>query len=292
MHEKIEQYVGRVTVSDGAWGTQLQAQPLPAGACPDAWNAENPAAVEGVARGYVEAGSQVILTNTFRANRFVLEHWSLGGRAAELAERGAAISRKAAGVAAGVFASIGPSGKIVMMGDVPAEEIQAAFAEQAAALARGGADAILCETFTEWDELKLAVRASREATDLPIIVSMTFDSGPDKTATMMGVTPAELAAKATEAGASVVGANCGTGPENYVKIAAMLRGATELPIWIKPNAGVPLVRDGETVFPMGPAEFAGFVPALVEAGANFIGGCCGTTPEHIREIRKALTEPS
>ena len=291
MDKTLHEYAGRVTVSDGAWGTQLQAMDLPAGTCPDAWNADNPEAVASVARSYVEAGSQVILTNTFRSNRFVLEHWSLGDRAAELAERGAAISRAAAGETVGVFASIGPSGKIVMMGETPPEEIAAAFAEQAAALAQGGADAILCETFTEWEELALAVGAARESTGLPVIASMTFDSGPDKTATMMGFTPQQLAAAAAEAGAAAIGANCGAGPENYVKIAAMLREATELPVWIKPNAGLPVARDGKTVFPMGPAEFAAFVPRLVEAGATFIGGCCGTTPEHVRKIRQAVEAP-
>jgi 5-methyltetrahydrofolate--homocysteine methyltransferase len=288
MHEKISQYVGRATVTDGAWGTQLQAQGLPPGACPDAWNVEDPPAVEGVARGYVQAGSQVILTNTFRANRFALEHWGLAEKAGELAEAGTAISRRAGGDQVAVFASIGPTGKIVMMGDVPPEEIHAAFAEQAAALARGGADAILCETFAELDELKLAIQAAREKTDLPVLASMTFDSGPDKTRTMMGTSPADLAGMALEAGASAVGANCGAGPENYVRIARMLSEASDLPVWIKPNAGLPVARDGQTVFPMGPDQFAEFVPALIAAGANFIGGCCGTTPEHVRRIRKSV----
>jgi len=121
-----------------------------------------------------------------------------------------------------------------------------------------------------------------------MILSMSFDSGPDKTATMMGTTPADLAAAAAETGASAIGANCGTGPENYVKVAKLLRQASPLPVWIKPNAGLPVTREGRTVFPMRPEEFAGFVPTLVQAGATFIGGCCGTTPEHIVEIRRKL----
>jgi len=289
MSQKLSKYLGRPTVTDGAWGTQLQEQGLPPGACPDVWNVENVSAVEAVARSYVEAGSEIILTNTFRANRFALEHWDLSERTAELAETGASISRRVAGRDVAVFGSIGPTGKIVMMGDVPAEEIERAFAEQAAALARGGVDAILCETFTDLEELKLAARAARESThDLPMILSMSFDSGPDKTATMMGTTPADLAAAAAETGASAIGANCGTGPENYVKVAKLLRQASPLPVWIKPNAGLPVTREGRTVFPMRPEEFAGFVPTLVQAGATFIGGCCGTTPEHIVEIRRKL----
>ena len=288
MKRVFEEYRGRVTVTDGAWGTQLQAAGLPPDACPDLWNLENPQAVEAVARGYVQAGSRIILSNTFRANRFSLANWGLGERVAEIAQAGAAISRRAAGQAVKVFASIGPTGKIVMMGEVSAEDIYAAFAEQAGGLARGGADAILCETFTELEEAMLAVRAAREKTELPIVVSMTFDSGPEKTATMMGTTPADLAAAAIEAGAAAVGANCGAGPEHYVKVAGLLRQASELPIWIKPNAGVPALRDGRTVFPLGPEEFAAFVPALVKAGANFIGGCCGTTPDHVRAIGAAV----
>jgi len=117
---------------------------------------------------------------------------------------------------------------------------------------------------------------------------MTFDSGPDKTSTMMGVTPAGLAKAAREFGVAAVGANCGAGPQHYVKVAAMLREATDLPIWIKPNAGLPVLQEGRTVFPMGPDDFAAFVPALIDAGATFIGGCCGTTPEHIRSVSRAV----
>ncbi len=287
MADFINNSLRRVLVTDGAWGTQLQAHGLPAGACPDAWNQDNPAAVEAVARSYVGAGSQVILTNTFRSNPFPLAHWGRSD-AADLAEAGAAISRKAAGEGVKVFGSIGPTGKIVMMGDVPAEALTQAFSVQAAALARGGVDAILCETFTELAEAELAIRAAREATDLPVVITMTFDSGPDKTSTMMGVTPADLAAKAAELGAQAVGANCGAGPENYVKVAALFRAATDLPVWIKPNAGLPVIEGGKTVFPMGPEEFAGFARALADAGANLMGGCCGTTPDHIRALRAAI----
>ena len=219
-HRTLQDYAGRVTVTDGAWGTQLQARGLPSGACPDTWNLQRPEAVEAVARDYLAAGSQVVLTNTFRANRFALERWGLADQAAEIARAGARISRRAVEDAARVFASIGPTGKLLMMGEVGPGELFAAFAEQADALARGGADAILCETFTDLEELKLALRAARESTDLPVVASMTFDSGPDGTATMMGVKPADLARAAEETGAAAVGANCGAGPEHLAKIAA------------------------------------------------------------------------
>jgi len=287
----IKEFSRRVRVLDGAWGTEFQKRGLPAGACPELWNTDNVEAVLAVARSYVEAGSEVILTNTFGGNRFVLAAHGAGERAAELCEVGAAISRRAAGSDVKVFGSIGPTGKIVMMDEVPPAELKAAFAESAAGIERGGADAIVLETFNELAELRLALEAAKEATSLAVVASMTFASGPNGTATMMGESPADLVAAAEAGGASAVGANCGVGPDNYVKVAAMLSEATALPVWIKANAGLPLVdSSGNTTFPMGPAQFADCVAKLVEAGANFIGGCCGTTPEHIRAIRAAVNE--
>ncbi len=285
----LKQFAQQVRVIDGAWGTELQNQGLPAGALPEFWNADKPEAVEAVARSYVEAGSDIILTNTFGANRFVLTPDGAAERAAELAEKGAAISKKAAGQDVKVFGSLGPTGKIVMMDEFPAEEFSEAFAESAKALERGGVDAIVLETFNELDELVIALKAARQATSLPVIASMTFASGPDKTSTMMGNSPADLAAAAEANGADGVGANCGVGPDNYVKVAELFRSATQLPIWIKANAGLPqMSSDGGTVFPMGVDEFAGFVTNLIDAGANFIGGCCGTNPDYIRAICQAV----
>jgi len=285
----LKTYVEKVRVLDGAWGTEFQKLALPAGAAPELWNSENPEAVATVARGYVEAGSDVILTNTFGANRIVLASAKPANPAAQLAEKGAAISRRVAGEGVKVFGSIGPTGKIVMMGEADEEEIAGAFEEAAAALQRGGVDAIVLETFNELAEIEIALRAVKRACDLPVVACMTFASGPEKTATMMGNTPADLAALAEAAAADAVGANCGVGPENYVRVAELLAEATDLPIWIKPNAGMPQVTpSGQTVFPMGPEEFASHVPKLIAAGANFVGGCCGTTPEHVRAIRAAV----
>ena len=284
----LRKYSSTVRVTDGAWGTELQARGLPAGASPELWNAEKPEAVEAVARSYVEAGSDIILTNTFGGNKFVLGPHGAGDHAPVLCEAGAHISRRAAGHAVKVFGSIGPTGKVVMMGEVPEDELTEAFAAAAGGLKHGDVDAIVLESFSELDEVRIAIRGVRKVTDLPLVVSMTFASGPDKTSTMMGNSPAELAKLAEAEGAEAVGANCGVGPENYVKVARLLREATDLPIWIKPNAGLPKIVGGKTVFPMGPEEFASHVPAFIEAGANFIGGCCGTTPEHIRAVRRSV----
>jgi 5-methyltetrahydrofolate--homocysteine methyltransferase len=284
----LKTYCATIRVSDGAWGTELQGKGLPGGTAPELWNVENPEAVEAVAMSYVEAGSDVILTNTFGGNRFALSPHGAGDRVRELVEAGAAISRKAAGPNVRVFGSIGPTGKIVMMGETPEEELASAFREAASALARGGADAIVLETFNELAELRIALQGVKGVCDLPVIASMTFASGPERTATMMGNTPADLAAAAEADGADAVGANCGSGPDNYVKVTELLRSATDLPIWVKPNAGIPTIVEGKTVFPMGPQEFAAYAPKLIAAGANFVGGCCGTNPDFIRAILAAV----
>lgn len=274
-------------VTDGAWGTQLQARGLPAGQCPDAWNLERPSEVEAVARAYVEAGSQIILTNTFRANRLALAGYGLAHRVREINRAGAEISRRAAGGSARVFASMGPTGRMLMIGETTEEELQQVFAEQAQALAEGGADGIVVETMSDLAEAAIAVRAAR-ATGLPVVASMVFDSGKNLDRTMMGVTPEQAAVGLREAGADVVGANCGQGVAGYVAVCRRLRAAAEVPVWIKANAGLPELVNGVPVYRMRPEEFAGYVPALVEAGASFIGGCCGTHPEFIRAIRRAL----
>jgi 5-methyltetrahydrofolate--homocysteine methyltransferase len=249
-----------------------------------------------LARNYIQAGSEVILTNTLCANRFMLALHGLESRTSELAEAGALLARQAAEAAKAdpgrevkVFASIGPTGKIVMTEETSPEDLAAAFAQTAEAVAFGGVDAIVLETFNELAELEIALAAVKKATHLPVVACMTFSSGPDKTRTMMGDSPAQLAQAAKRGGADAVGANCGAGPEQYVAVTQMLREACDLPLWVKPNAGLPEAgRDGRPVFRMGPAEFASYGPKLVAAGAAFLGGCCGTTPAHIEALAKAV----
>jgi 5-methyltetrahydrofolate--homocysteine methyltransferase len=283
----LRAFCSRPRVCDGATGTELHKRGLPPGVPPEKWNVDAPHHVSAVARSYLDAGSEVILTNTLGANRLALDPHGLADRAAELAEAGARAARQAAGKDALVFASMGPTGKIVMMEDVPRERFAAAFAESAEALAWGGVDAIVLETFNELDELQIALEAARKTT-LPVVACMTFASGPDGTMTLMGNKPEDLARVAKAGGAAAIGANCGAGPENYLKVARQLAQASDLPIWVKPNAGLPMMVKGKTVFPMAPEEFASFAPRLIEAGANVLGGCCGTTPEHIRAVRKVV----
>jgi len=275
-------------ITDGAWGTQLQERGLPIGACPDEWNLSHPEAVESVARDYVEAGSQVILTNTFGANRITLGKHRLADRVAEINRAGVEISRRAANGRAKVFASIGPTGVLLMMGEKTAADLEEAFFEQAQALAQAGADAVVVETMSDPNEAVLAIRAAKAA-GLLTVGCMSFDSGKLRDRTMMGTTPEQAAEALTQAGADVVGANCGQGIEGYVAIAARLKAATDRPIWIKANAGMPQIVDGKAAYVMTAEEFAEYVPQLVEQGVAFIGGCCGTTPAFIAAIRRRLS---
>jgi 5-methyltetrahydrofolate--homocysteine methyltransferase len=284
MHRLIEKLLdGAPVIVDGAWGTEMQARGLPIGGCPDEWNLSHAAQVEEIPRAYAEAGSRIVLTNTFRANRVALAGYGLAEQVAAINRAGVEISRRAVDGRARVFASIGPSGKMLVAGEVDPDALSAAFREQARALADGGADGLVVETMAELDEARLAMCAARE-TGLPVVACMVFDSGAALDRTMMGVTPEQAAAELTDAGADVIGANCGQGIAGYVEICRRLRAATDRPLWIKANAGLPEMVDGQVVYRTSPREFASHARALVEAGANFIGGCCGTGPAYIRAL--------
>ena len=271
---------------DGAWGTELQARGLAPGEMPDFWNLTRPDRVEEVARSYVEAGSQIILTNTFRANRIAVASHPDADRIEAANRAGVEISRRASGGASRVFASIGPSGKLLLNGDVEPDELRASFDEQACALADAGPDAIVVETMTDLAEAEIAIAAAR-STGLPVVGCMVFDSGKLKNRTMMGVTATEAAEALTRFGADIVGANCGNGIEGYIPICADMSAATTRPIWIKANAGFPEFVDGEFRYTTTPEEFVSFRGALMDAGADFLGGCCGTSPAFIRAMASA-----
>jgi len=274
-------------VVDGALGTQLQAAGLPPGTIPDLWNLDRPAEVEALLRTYLEAGSDILLTATFRSHRLALESGGLAGKLEEINLAAVEIARRAARGEARVFASIGPSGKLLMAGETTEEELRGAFSEQMRVLAVAGVDGFALETMTDLEEAKIAVAAAREF-GLPVVASMVFDSGRNKDRTMTGVTPEQAAQELAAAGADVIGANCGSGIAGYVPICQRLRAATDRPIWIKPNAGLPELVDGRAAYRTTPEEFAAFVPALLQAGASFVGGCCGTTPEFIRAVAETV----
>jgi len=274
-------------VTDGAWGTELQARGLALGAFPEAWNLSHPDRVLEVANGYVEAGSQIVLTNTFSANRLRLAEGGLADRVAEINREGVRISRAATAGRALGFASMGPTGKLLMEGSITPEEMKDAFEAQARILAEAGADALVIETMSDLAEAELAVRGAC-ATGLPVVACMVFDSGKDKDRTMMGSTPEQVAAALSAAGADVIGANCGQGIAGFIPICRRLRAATDLPIWLKANAGLPTLVNGRATYNATPEEFAGHAAGLIKLGANFVGGCCGTRPDFIRAICQHL----
>jgi 5-methyltetrahydrofolate--homocysteine methyltransferase len=288
MHPLIEKLMSeKPVVTDGSWGTQFQKRGLKKGECPDSWNLTRPDLVGEVAGLYVGAGSRIILTNTFGSNRIVLKKFGMEDRAAAICEAGVRISKEAAGTRAYVFASMGPTGEVLLMKRITEGEMRAAFEEQAAALARGGADGIVVETMMDPVEAKIALAAAKQ-TGLPVVASMVFDSGKDKDRTMTGMTPEKAAEELAQAGADAVGSNCGRGIESFIGVCTRMRGATSLPIWIKPNAGMPELVGGEIVYRTTAKDFGMHVKELAEAGAGFIGGCCGTNEEYIAEIRRAL----
>lgn len=281
---------GRVLVSDGAWGTFLHQKGLQTGTCPEQWCVDHPEEVGDIASSYIEAGSDMVETNSFGGSSFKLEHYGLSDRTAEFNEAAARISSMAAGGDKWVIASIGPTGKMLITGDVTREELYDGFKEQAVALEKGGADAICIETMSDIDEAVQAVKAARENTDLEVICTFTFErtiQGDYRT--MMGVSPVEAARAAMEAGADIIGTNCGNGFERMIDIVKEIRTVSpDIPVLVHANAGLPQNIDGVDVFPDTPEQMASLVPDLVDAGANIIGGCCGTTPDHIRAIKQAV----
>jgi 5-methyltetrahydrofolate--homocysteine methyltransferase len=282
---------GRVLISDGAWGTFLQKKGLKPGECPELWCLTHPNEVEDIAKSYVEVGSDMVETNSFGGTRFKLEHYGLADKVQEINEAAARLSRRAAGADRWVIASMGPTGKMLMMGDVTEEDLYNAFKEQALALEKGGADAACIETMSDLDEACAAIKAVKENTQLEVIATFTFNqTGQGEFRTMMGVSPADAAQKAAAAGADVIGANCGNGLERMVRIVEELRAAApSAPILVHANAGLPQNVNGVDIFPETPSQMGELVGKVAAAGANIVGGCCGTTPEHIRAMKKALS---
>lgn len=281
---------GRVLVSDGAWGTFLQKKGLQPGECPEQWNITRPNDVFDIAHSYIEAGSDMVETNSFGGNYFKLKGYGLENQVFELNKAAAEISRKAAGTEKFVLGSVGPTGKLLMMEEVTELELYDAFKEQSIALVAGGADAIVIETMTDLEEARIAVKAASENTGCEVICTMTFDkilSGEYRT--MMGISPSEMTETLVEAGASIIGANCGNGIADMIGIVKEIRKTNGLiPILIHANAGMPQYCDGETTYPESPTDMAGRIKEIIDAGANIIGGCCGTTPDHIREVRQTI----
>lgn len=280
---------GEILISDGAMGTFLQAKGLQPGESPEAWCVSHPSAVKSIAEAYIAAGADIVETDSFGGTTYKQREFGLADQVDAFNEASARLAKEAMGDKGYVAASVGPTGQIVEDegGDVSEEDLYNAFKQQVVALARGGADALCIETMSSITEAVLAIKASKENTDLPVICTFTFEPGAHGFRSMMGITPARAAEEAVEAGADIIGANCGNGIANMIQITKELRAAApNTPILIHANAGMPVYEDGNTVFKETPADMAGRVKELIDAGANIIGGCCGTTPEHIAAMAK------
>jgi 5-methyltetrahydrofolate--homocysteine methyltransferase len=282
---------GKTLVSDGAWGTFLHQKGLKADECPESWNLSRPGDVLEIAQSYVDAGADLILTNSFGGSPHKLEGYGLRDQAYALNKAAAEISKQAAGDQALVMGSMGPTGIMVMMGEVPPQEILAGFQEQARGLVDGGVDGLVVETMADPEEARLAIEAIKNVSDLDVACTFTFSkTQTGEYRTMMGTGVEEFLAMALSAGVDIIGANCGNGTAGMIEVVREIRALNQdIPVLVHANAGLPRYQDGQTVFPESPGEMAPQMKDLVAAGANVVGGCCGTTPEHIRQIVAGLS---
>ena len=278
----------KIEIFDGAMGTMLQAGGLQPGACPELMNVENPEVVKNIHRAYIEAGATIIETNTFGASPLKLEHYGLTDRMAELNAAAVKIAKTAAQGRAKVAGSMGPTGRFIEpLGDLAFDEAYDNFFAQAQALAQAGADYLIIETCIDIQEMRAALLAAKDACDIPVICQLSYS---EDGRTVTGTDPQSAAILLDAMGADIIGVNCSLGPEELVPIVKTLAENCTCPISVLPNAGMPYLKDGQTVFPMGPEDFGKWGVKLLEAGASYLGGCCGTTPEHIRELAKAVKD--
>lgn len=290
----LEALAVRPLLSDGAMGTQLQRAGLEPGGCGEAWNLDHPERILAIQGAYVEAGSDCLTTNSFGASRIMLDRHGEGDRSARINAAAVQIARDAIGQRQGwVLGGIGPfGGMLEPWGDLPAAAVEAAFNEQAEALVGAGADAIIIETQTALEELEIGIAAAQRAGAPCIIASMAFDTmrDGDEVRTMMGVSPEQAAAMMADKGAHIAALNCGTGIglRQAADTVRRYRTACDLPTMAQPNAGQPTLERLEVVYRQTPEEMAAGLDLLLRAGARIVGGCCGSTPDHIRRFRDLL----
>ena len=286
----------KTLLGDGAMGTQLQQAGLEPGGCGEAWNTEHPDRVLAIQKKYVEAGSDCLITNTFGGSRIMLERHAQDSDVEAINKAGALIAREAFGGKAGyVLGDIGPFGGLLEpYGEVTEKSVREAFAEQAMALVSGGVDAIIIETQTSLEELGIGLEAARDAGAPCVIGSMAYDVTFDgeEIRTMMGIGPEDAAEFMVKNGADVIALNCGSGVDVSWAARAVerYRRITDLPTMAQPNAGLPELIDMEVVYRQTPEEMTGELSALLSAGANIVGGCCGSSPAHLRLFRRLLDE--
>ena len=275
-----------IHIFDGAMGTMLQEGGLKPGGCPELMNLEQPDVVQKIHEAYIEAGATMIETNTFGASALKLDHYGLEDRVKEINEAAVKIAREASKGRAKIVGSLGPTGRfIVPLGDLEFEDAYQSFYEQAKTLADAGADYLLFETCIDIQEMRAGLLAAKDATNLPIICQLSYS---EDGRTVTGTDPQTAAITLEALGADIIGVNCSLGPKELVPIVKTLGENCSVPISVLPNAGMPRLENGRTIFPMGPEEFASWGAKLVAAGATYLGGCCGTTPAHIKALAAAV----
>jgi len=285
--EIIKRLKKRILVLDGAMGTELQKMGMPSGVCPETWCIEHPEVIRAVHSGYQKAGSDIVYTATFGANRLKLAEYGISD-IRDVNRRLALIAKEAVGAGTLVAGDIGPTGHFVKpFGDLDFEEAVGVFKEQIKGLLAGGADLLVIETMMDIQEARAALIAAREMTNVITIVTMTFERDGR---TLNGTDPVTALITLQSLGADAVGCNCSTGPEDMMRFIAAMKPYAKVPLVAKPNAGIPVLADGKTVFRMGAGEFSGFAKDFASAGVNLLGGCCGTTPEHIETLKRELRD--
>jgi len=281
---------GKILLSDGAMGSLLMEKGLKHGECPAYLNLTRPQVIEEIAQLYLDAGSDLIQSNTFGASPMKLSEYGLDDKTEEINRAGVTLAKNVVGENAFIYGSCGPSGKILQpFGDGDPDELQHGFERQMKAMMMAGVDSIFIETMTDLNEAKIALKAAKTvAPEIPVVACMTYNNTPKGFFTIMGNSLANTASELELAGADVIGSNCGNGIDTMIQIAVTLNKISKLPLIIQSNAGLPINREGKIIYPETPEYFAERVPDLIEAGVSIIGGCCGTTPETIRAMRQAI----
>ncbi len=281
---------GKILLSDGAMGSLLMERGLKQGECPENLNLTQPKILEEITQLYLDAGSDIIQSNTFGASPMKLSDYGLDDKTEEINRVGVSLAKNVVGDKAYIYGSCGPSGKILQpFGDGDPDELQRGFERQIKAMVFAEVDVIFIETMTDLNEAKIAIKAAKTvAPEITVVACMTFEDTPKGFFTIMGNSLVDAASELELAGAEVIGSNCGNGLDKMIQIAVELKKTSNLPLIIQSNAGLPINKEGQIIYPETPEIFAQKVPDLIDAGVSIVGGCCGTTPDTIRAMRKTI----
>lgn len=281
---------GKILLSDGAMGSLLMERGLKQGECPEKLNLTQPKILEEITQLYLDAGSDIIQSNTFGASPMKLSEYGLDDKTEEINRVAVSLAKNVVGDKAYIYGSCGPSGKILKpFGDGDPDELQHGFERQIKAMVLADVDVIFIETMTDLNEAKIAIKAAKTvAPEITVVACMTFEDTPKGFLTIMGNRLVDVASELESAGAEIIGSNCGNGLDKMIQIAVELKKTSNLPLIIQSNAGLPIIKEGQIIYPETPEFFANKVSNLIDAGVSIVGGCCGTTPDTIRAMRKTI----